>query len=350
MGSLIGKNIVITGANTGLGKETSRVLAKMGANVIMACRNMEKGGEAKAEIEERVPNAQLTLLKLDLSSLDSIESFVNAFNEMSLPLHILINNAGVMAIPYQETVNKFEMQFGTNHLGHFHLTTLLIPKLKEAQPSRVVCLSSTAHKMEGIRWNDLSGKGTWYKGMTGRWNAYGQSKTANLLFAVELNRRMHLEGLKITANAVHPGVIKTELGRDLGGFEKAMMTLGSPLMKTIPQGAATSIYVATAPELEGIGGKFFENCNEAVAKAWATNPSYAKRLWEMSEQMIQAAYRPDPNAPEPENNDGPADQASGKDEQPAPVAEPKDHHHEDKPDHSEPSADESVDLIDTTEE
>ena len=123
----------------------------------------------------------------------------------------------------------------------------------------------------------------------GRWNAYGQSKTANLLFAVELNRRMHNEGLKITANAVHPGVIKTELARDLSGVEGVFMTLGSPFFKTIPQGAATSVYVATAPELEGIGGKYFADCNEEVPKPYANNPRYATKLWEISEELIANA-------------------------------------------------------------
>merc|ERR1712100_847698 len=144
-------------------------LAKMGAHVIMGCRNMEKAASAKAEIEKEVSNAQLTLFKLDLGNLQSVETFVERFNELNIPLHILINNAGIMAVPYRETANGFESQFGTNHLGHFHLATLLLPKLKEGQPSRVVCLSSTAHKMDGIHWKDLKGKGTWYSGIMGRW-------------------------------------------------------------------------------------------------------------------------------------------------------------------------------------
>jgi len=267
----------------------------------MACRNMEKGAEAKAEIEKQVENAQLTLLKLDLSNLQAVEAFVESFNELEIPLHILINNAGIMAIPYRETANGFEMQFGTNHLGHFHMTNLLLPKLIQGQPSRVVVLSSSAHKIEGIRWNDISGKGTWYTGgLLSRWNAYGQSKTANLLFAVELNRRMHMEGHKITANALHPGVINTELDRDLGGLEMAVSALGAPFKKTIPQGAATTIYVATAPELEGIGGKFFADCNEETPKAYASNPRYAERLWKLSEEMIAKAPKADESGPREE--------------------------------------------------
>lgn len=287
--SLQGKNVIVTGANTGLGKETTRVLAEMGAHVIMGCRNMEKAAQAKNEIESSVQSANLTLFKLDLGSLDSIEAFVENFNNLNIPLHILINNAGIMAVPYRETVDGFESQFGTNHIGHFHLTNLLLPKLKEGQPSRVVSLSSSAHKIDQIHWNDLKGKNTWYNGMLGRWNAYGQSKTANLLFAVELNRRMHNEGLKITANAVHPGVIATELARDLSAFEQTMLVVGKPFTKSIPQGAATTIYVATAPELEGIGGKFYENSNESVAKPYATNPRYAERLWNLTVELIQKA-------------------------------------------------------------
>lgn len=149
----------------------------------------------------------------------------------------------------------------------------------------------THYYSDGIHWTDITGKGTWYKGIMGRWNAYGQSKTANLLFAVELNRRMHAEGYNVTANAVHPGVINTELGRDLSGVEGIFLSLGAPFMKNVSQGAATSVYVATAPELEAIGGKYFADCNEEVAKPYATNPRYAARLWEMSEEMIKNARR-----------------------------------------------------------
>jgi len=265
----------------------------MGAHVVMACRNMEKGEDAKTEIETKVEGAKLTLLGLDLADLQSVEEFVDNFNALNIPLHILINNAGIMAMPYRETADGFEMQFGTNHLGHFHLTTLLKPKLIEGQPARVVVLSSVAHSFEGIHWKDISGKGTWYTGSTlSKWKAYGQSKTANLLFAVELNRRMHTEGLNITANAVHPGVIKTELFREVRGISGFVTSLGSFFYKTVPQGAATTVYVATAPELEGIGGKYFADCNEASAKAYATNPRYAGRLWNLSEEMIQKVRKP----------------------------------------------------------
>ena len=142
----------------------------------------------------------------------------------------------------------------------------------------------------GIRWSDMDGRNTWYKdGVLSRWNAYGQSKTADLLFAVELNRRMHAAGHKITANAVHPGVIHTELMRDLGSVDAFFMSLGKPFSKTVPQGAATTVFVATAPELEGIGGRYFADCNEETPRKYANNPQYASRLWEISEEMINKA-------------------------------------------------------------
>lgn len=173
--------------------------------------------------------------------------------------------------------------------------------------------------IDGIHWTDITGKGTWYKGMMGRWNAYGQSKTANLLFAVEFNRRMHSEGHNITANAVHPGVINTELARDLSGIEGIFMTLGSPFMKTIPQGAATSVYVATAPELEGIGGKYFSDCNEDTPKPYASNPRYASRLWEMTEEMIKNAKRGGEDAQEVDETtaepEGEVDESSSRKEE-----------------------------------
>jgi len=346
---LDGKNVIVTGANTGLGKETARVLAKMGAHVIIACRDVQKGEQAKKEIEDNDQNAKVTVIKLDLTDLDSIESFVREFEALDIPLHILINNAGVMAISnYTETKNGFEMQFGTNHLGHFHLTTLLLPKLKEGQPSRVVVLSSTAHKMGGIRFEDISGKGTWYRGFMGGWNAYAQSKSANALFAVELNRRMHQEGLRITCNAVHPGVIQTELSRQMSKFSRMMFSLGAPFYKTIPQGAATTVYVATAPELDGIGGKYFEDVNETFPKEWVTNPSYAKQLWTISEDMIKNAPRPAPGS----ENDNAENNDDIKNEKEAPVAnsEPSVEVPEFISEPAESEVPETLEVIETLEE
>jgi len=252
---------------------------------------MKKAEEAKKEIEGLIKGAKLTLFHLDLSNLKSIESFVDEFNKLNIPIHIMINNAGIMAIPYKETANGFEMQFGTNHLGHFHLTNLLLPKLIEGQPSRVISLSSVAHKNYPIEFKDISGKGTWYQGMSGKWKAYGQSKTANALFAVEFNRRMHKAGHQITCNAVHPGIISTELSRDLSLIEKVGFGGLSLFSKNIPQGAATSVYVATAPELEGIGGLYFEDCNQSTPKPHACNPVYAEKLWDLSKEMIANALK-----------------------------------------------------------
>jgi len=188
--SLTGKNVIVTGANSGIGKETARLLAKNGARVIVACRNENSAQEAISDIKKLHPEANLTFLPLDLSSLASVKDFVDRFNDLRIPLHILINNAGVMAIPeYTATEDGYETQFATNHLGHFYLTRLLQHQLEAGSPSRVVNVSSEAHRMCKIDFNDLTGKGTWYSGMSGKWFAYSVSKTCNILFTQELDKK-----------------------------------------------------------------------------------------------------------------------------------------------------------------
>jgi len=280
--SLVGKTVIITGSNTGLGKETSKAFAGMKAKVIMACRDVKKGELAMEEIKAALPEANLRLMKLDLSSFESVRKFVEEIKE---PVSLLINNAGVMACPYEETKDGFEMQFGTNHLGHFLLTNLLIPRLKEGSPSRVVNVSSAAHRMGSINFEDLSGKGTWYDGYMGwgSWVAYGQSKTANILFAYEFNRRMKEAGNSIISVSLHPGGIKTDLQRSTRfGF---IMNLFSFLFKSIPQGSATSVYCAIAPEVEQLGGSYFYDCNYCAPQAYALNPESATKLWDLSEKF-----------------------------------------------------------------
>jgi light-dependent protochlorophyllide reductase len=286
--SLQGKTIIITGANSGIGKESARVLAKAGGYVIMACRSMDRGQAAVKEIQDQVPNAQLRLLQLDIGSLNSIRQFVHEFEQLNRRLDILLCNAGIMATPYSKTVDGFEVQFGTNHLGHFYLTNLLMPKLSEAAPNaRVVVVASAAHRTQQVDFDDLSAE-KMYKASAGTWKAYGQSKTANILFAVELNRRMRENNIGL-AVALHPGGFASELQRNVGGighkiFEWSLYYLG----KTIPQGAATSVYCCTAPEIqqENLGGKYFSDCNEAVPMAYATDPEIAKRLWTVSERLL----------------------------------------------------------------
>jgi len=287
--SLRNKTVIVTGANTGIGKETARVFAKMGAFVVLGCRSLERGGTALTEIQTQVPNAQVTLLQLDLGSLKSIRTFVSEFERLNRPLDILLCNAGVMATPYSKTEDGFELQFGTNHLGHFYLTNLLWNKLVEAAPhARVVVISSSGHRSQCVDFDDL-GADKLYKGYFGEWKAYGQSKTANILFAVELNRRMREENVGL-AVSLHPGGIYTELSRNVSFVYGQILSWGCYfLAKSIPQGAATSVYCCSAPEIQqqNLGGKYFSDSNEALPLPYAVDPEIAKRLWNVSQQMVK---------------------------------------------------------------
>jgi len=274
------KVILVTGANTGIGKETARVLALRGAKVIVGCRRSEKTDAAVAELRAATSADRIEAIDLDLSSLDSVRECAAAFLAKQIPLHVLVLNAGVMAPECRKTTKEgFESQIGVNHLGHFLLTMLLLPKLKESAPSRVVAVSSEAHKMGKIRFDDLQ----WEKEYS-TWGAYGQSKLANILFARELNRRM--EGKQVTANALHPGVIPTELGRE-STLSKFLYTVGKPFMKTIEQGAATSVWAATGTDLEGRGGLYLADSVIAESTDAAKNMEDAARLWELSVKLVK---------------------------------------------------------------
>lgn len=281
------KVIVVTGCNCGIGKETVKSLAAQGAKVIMACRSMDKCSLAIQDIRASVPEADVVPMVCDLGSFESIRSFVTAYQALQLPaLDILINNAGVMACPLDFTQDGHEMQFGTNHLGHFLLTELLIQDLRKAKNGRVVLVSSTAHSMsyaEGIRFDDLKGAEKYHM-----WKAYGQSKLSNLLYAKSLDERCQGDdGLKhIHAVSLHPGVIKTELGRHLPAFVRGLISFAKPFLKTIPQGAATTVYCALAPEVMAKGGQYFADCNEDTPMvAQATDPELWKRLQQVSEEL-----------------------------------------------------------------
>jgi len=285
--SLTGKNIIVTGANAGVGKECAKQFAKMGAHVIMGCRSMDKAEAAANEIRAEVPTGDIVVMKLDIGSLKSVREFAEKFNNLKIPLHILLNNAGVMNTPVDsKTDDGHEMQFGTNHLGHFLLTNLLWPSLKAAAPNaRVVNVASAGHRMQGMHFDDLSGS-TWAQGTGGTAKLYGQSKTANILFAKELNRKMQAESIGLSTS-LHPGGIRTELQRHAGGFLWDIPTYIG-LYKTIPQGAATSVYCCTAPEVaeKNQGGDYFSDSNVAIPAAYATSVDDAKKLWEVSEKLV----------------------------------------------------------------
>jgi NAD(P)-dependent dehydrogenase (short-subunit alcohol dehydrogenase family) len=274
--SLEGKTILVTGCNSGLGLEAMRVLAQRGARVLGTARTLEKARAACAAVGgTAVPYA------CELSDPSSVRACVEAVKRGGERLDAIICNAGIMALPKLEQVHGIELQFFTNHIGHFMLVTGLLDRL--ADDGRVVMLSSGAHTMaprEGIRFDDLAGA----RGYT-PWGHYGQSKLANLLFAKELARR--LAGTGRTANAVHPGVIRTNLGRHMPGFADLLFGLAGPLvLKSVPQGAATEVYVAVHPAVAGITGAYFADCNVAKARADADDPALARRLWEVSEAIV----------------------------------------------------------------
>jgi len=283
------KNVIVTGANTGIGKETARVFAKNGANVFIGCRDMVAGEKAVNEIVSTTGNKNVELIKLDLSSLESVAKFAEEFNKKHIPLHLLILNAGVMACPLSYTKEGYELQWGTNHLGHFYLTNLLVESLKKGAPSRVVVLSSLAHAMIYGSWNlEHFSNGTPYPFYVGKILAYARSKLSNILFAREFNDRYKKDG--ITAYSVHPGSVQTELSRHVIGDNYVMKNLLKPaffyFLKTIPQGAATSVYCAVARGLEEKSGLYFSDCNEAQPIAWGKDKEKAVELWEFSQKLV----------------------------------------------------------------
>lgn len=286
--NLQGKRVLITGANSGIGLEAAKVFAAKGAQVILACRNAEKGTQAMEIIKQATPQANLKLMNLDLSSLDSVRSFCDDFKKEYNHLDILVNNAGVMAPPYAKTQDGFESQFGTNHLGHFTLTALLLPLLEQSEAGRVVVVSSVAHRVGKIRFNDLN----WEKRYS-RWLAYGQSKLANLMFAKELQRRLTANGSKVIAVAVHPGYSSTNLQRHIFGGN----LMNALISQSQEKGALPTLCAATHEGLKGgeyIGPDGFMEMKGkpdfAYSAPLSNDESVAKKLWEVSEQMTQEAF------------------------------------------------------------
>jgi NAD(P)-dependent dehydrogenase (short-subunit alcohol dehydrogenase family) len=289
---LSGKRAIVTGGSSGIGTETARALAAAGADVTLAVRDTDAGERTAAEITESTGNDAVLVGRLDLADQDSVATFVATW---SGPLHLLVNNAGVMALPdLQLTPEGWEMQFATNHLGHFALALGLRDSLAAAGDARIVSLSSRGHLRSPIVFDDVNFASRPYD----PWLAYGQSKTANVLFAVEATRRWGGDG--ITANAVHPGAIATNLSRHMSPQALAdLQASGLFTYKTIEQGAATSVLVATSAQLDGIGGRYFEDCNEAPVvdatgpdthrfgvASYALDPQNASRLWEMSLDLV----------------------------------------------------------------
>jgi NAD(P)-dependent dehydrogenase (short-subunit alcohol dehydrogenase family) len=291
---LSGKVALVTGGSGGLGEETARAFAEKGARVVLTARNVPKGEAAAQAIRAATGNDAVEVGELELASLESVRALAQRFLSQHDALHILVNNAGVMACPFGRTAEGFELQLGTNHVGHFLLTCLLAPALRKAAPSRIVSLSSRGHHASPVVFDDLH----FSKRPYDKWQAYGQSKTANVLFAVEVDRRLGSHG--VHANAVHPGVIATELARHMVPEDvellRARMPSGALHFKSVPAGAATSVYAATAPELEGRGGLYLEDCQVAKVddtenaaggvRSYAIDPGAAQQLWVASEEMV----------------------------------------------------------------
>jgi NAD(P)-dependent dehydrogenase (short-subunit alcohol dehydrogenase family) len=290
----VGRTAVITGANSGLGLAAARALAGAGADVVLACRNTEKGEAALAAIRADVPAASLALEALDLSSLDSVRAFAERFAAGYESLDLLINNAGVMAPPRRETVDGFELQLGTNHLGHFALTGLLLGGMQGREDARVVTVSSTAHKMGRINFDNLQGERRYF-----RWNAYGQSKLANVLFALELERRLRAAGSNVKSLVAHPGYASTNLQSAAPPLvDRAVMAVTNRLFGQSPEmGALPELYAATRPNLDGglfIGPDGFEEQRghpKIVSPVKAgRDEATAARLWTVSEELTGVSY------------------------------------------------------------
>ncbi|XP_078481768.1 retinol dehydrogenase 14 isoform X1 [Ciona intestinalis] len=286
--TLEGKTALITGANSGIGKETTRELSKRGAKVIMACRDLASAEEVKKSIIEEFPNAKVEVGKLDLGSLKSVREFAKSVNENESRLDILINNAGVMCCPQGKTEDGFEMHLGINHIGHFLLTNLLLDLIKKSAPSRIICTASSGYKRGVMKWDDLMCDKEYVP-----FNVYANSKLANCLFAHELSRR--LEGTGVTCNLIHPGLVLTNLGRHMYGEgqsigKRILHAITWPIVllvfKSPQRGAQSTIFCAVAEELKNTSGKYYNSDSEEEQLLdKALNEDDAQKLWKITEQL-----------------------------------------------------------------
>jgi len=277
---LTGKVCLITGANTGIGFSTAKSLARMHCHVFLACRTESRALEAIKKIKDETQSDAVEFIPLDLGSLKSVRDCAHQFKTRGLPLHLLINNAGVMAFPERQlTVDGYEAQFATNHLGHFLLTNLLLDVMTSSAPARIINLSSAFHTRGQLDFDDLQQEKNY-----GPWLGYFNSKLANILFTIELQRR--LDPKQIVVHAVHPGGVATDLSRNLNGVAGWFIRNFQWAARTPDEGAATTIYVATDPSVANVGGKYFADCRQATPSARATNLQDALKLWEISEKLV----------------------------------------------------------------
>jgi NAD(P)-dependent dehydrogenase (short-subunit alcohol dehydrogenase family) len=275
-----GKTVVVTGANQGIGKATALALAREGARVLVVARNPDKGRAAVEEVRALSGSKQVELVVADLSSQAEVRRAAADIRSRVDRLDVLVNNAGVFVPERHTTVDGLEETFAVNHVAYWLLTHELLDVLRASAPSRVVVVSSEAHRGASMRWDDLGQEGTRYRGF----RAYGQSKLANLLFTYELARR--LEGTGVTANALHPGVIGSGFAQTYGGAMALLVKIAKPFLLTPEEGARTSVYLASSPEVEGVTGKYFARCKPVKSNALSYDEAAQRKLWALSEQLV----------------------------------------------------------------
>ncbi|MCI0776685.1 MAG: SDR family oxidoreductase [Chloroflexi bacterium] len=283
---MAGRTCLITGATNGIGKETAIALAKMGASVVLVARDERKGRAAQSELKER-SGADSELLLADLASLADVRRLAEEYRSRHDKLHVLINNAGAYNSKRELSKDGYEMTIAVNHLAHFLLTDLLLDVIKASAPARIINVSSGAHSGAKMDFDDLQAESGYGVGM----RAYGQSKLANVLFTNELARR--LEGANVAVNSLHPGVVRTGFGRNakgiIGGVFAVFQFVGRPFLLSSAQGAETSIYLASSPDVETTTGEYFVKSKSVASNDESNDPEVARRLWDVSEELIKQA-------------------------------------------------------------
>jgi NAD(P)-dependent dehydrogenase (short-subunit alcohol dehydrogenase family) len=277
-----GKTVLVTGANQGIGKATAIALARKGARVVIVSRNAEKGRAALAEVQAASPQRDGELMIADLSSQVEVRRLAAEFRSHHPRLDVLVNNAGLLVPERHTTVDGIEETFAVNHLAPLLLTLELVDLLKASGPARVVTVSSEAHRGAHMHWDDLQFRTHKYRSF----KAYGQSKLANILFTYELARR--LEGTGVTANALHPGVIASGFGQTYPGPISMLIKIARPFLLTPEEGAATSVYLASSPEVEGVTGQYFSKCRPVRSNAVSYDVASQRKLWALSVEMVSA--------------------------------------------------------------
>jgi len=278
---LSGKVCLITGGNAGIGFPTAKELVKMHCHVFLACRNESKALDAIKRIKEETNADHIEYIPLDLCSLQSVRECAQKFKARGLPLHLLINNAGMTAPSYQPTVDGYESTFAGNHLGHFLLTNLLLDVIVRSAPARIINVASSAHSMGNVNFEDLQLEKNY-----GSLSSYSNSKLMNILFTTELQRR--LESKQVVVHSLHPGVIATEITKNMSGISGVLVrAFQRAASRTAEQGAMTTLYVATDPKVATVGGKYYADCKETTTSSKAADLEVAKKLWEISEKFVK---------------------------------------------------------------